>query len=65
MTYLEEIDAAIKLAESGRGTAQGLVKASPVQIGIYNAFTTAKNQLQQLRAVVKDAQKEATNGTKG
>lgn len=42
---LSHIDEAIALAEKGRGSAQGLVKASPIQIHIYNVFTAAKNDL--------------------
>ena len=55
MSKLEEISNAIKLVEQGRGTSQKLVKASPIQIDIYNVFTQAKRQLDTLKAIVEDS----------
>ncbi len=62
---IEEIKAAIALAEKGRGTAKDLINASPVQIDIYNAFTGCKRQLEMLLAVVEDAQGIYMKGKKG
>lgn len=61
---LEEIERAIELAEQGRGTSSKLQKASPIQIHIYNVFTTAKRELGNLKATVEDAQGVYMKGKK-
>lgn len=52
---LQKIEAAIELAEKGRGNASQLLKASPIEISIYNAFTNTKRDLIGLRSTTEDA----------
>lgn len=66
MEKIEELKKAIEVCESMRGTASKLIKASPVQIHIYNVFTSAKIDLKSLLANLEDVldiyNKETKNG---
>lgn len=55
MDKLQQIKDALEIVERGRGDAAKLVKASPIEISIYNIFTNAKRQLDSLGADIEDA----------
>lgn len=50
-----QLKAAIEVCENERQKFRVLHKASPIELSIYNAFTSAKNQLTSTLACVEDA----------
>lgn len=52
---LKRVEKALNDAKHHRGTAEGLIKAAPLELHLYNLATCYMNELKEFRAVLLDA----------